>query len=166
MAGYQYSHAHDYGGNFAPHEESEMRTTLGSPWSPDQYSHQSQSSFGSKDPLMQSSPYIGAPDTPHLQTRFSYMKEADQHELHQNFSSNRQLFRLLQRVIVRFIISTAFCAAIVGIFIFYEKKGVLDRDEKHLFNAIFLGLSLILSMNLIVNTYPLAPFRFVLSPRV
>lgn len=51
----------------------------------------------------------------------------------------------------RFIVSAASCAAIVYMFLLFEKKGVLDQNQKHLFNAIFLGLSLILSMNLIVS---------------
>lgn len=144
MEGYQYSHAYDKGGNFSQHE-SEMRTSLGSPWGPGQ----GQSGFGFQDPLMQSSQ---VPDTPYLQTRFSYLKEPDRHSLQRSYSSKRQLFRLLQVVIVRFLVSALSCGAIVYVFILFEKKGVLDQDQKHLFNAIFLGLSLILSMNLIVSS--------------
>lgn len=146
MEGYQYSHAYDKGGNFSLHE-SEMRTSLGSPWSPE-HGHQRHSSFGFQDPLMQSSQ---VPDPPYLQTRFSYLKEPDQHSLQRSHSSKSQLLRLLQVVVVRFLVSAISCAAIVYVFILFEKKGVLDQDQKHLFNAIFLGLSLILSMNLIVS---------------
>lgn len=147
MEGYQYSHAYDKGGNFSQHE-SEMRTSLGSPWSPE-HSHRKQSSFGLQDPLMKSSQ---VPDAPYLQTRFSYLKEPDRHSLQRSYSSKRQLFRLLQVVFVRFLVSAVSCGAIVYVFILFEKKGVLDQDQKHIFNAIFLGLSLILSMNLIVSS--------------
>lgn len=143
MAGYQYSHAYDKGGNFS-HHESEMRTSLGSPWSPEF----KQTSFGTQDPLMQSTQ---APEAPYLQTRFSYLREPDQHSLQRSYSSNKQLLRLLRVVIGRFLVTAACCGAIVYVFILFEKKGVLDQNQKHLFNAIFLGLSLILSMNLIVS---------------
>lgn len=142
MAGYEYSQAYDKGGNFS-HHESEMRTTLGSPWN----SEQRQSSFP-QDPLMQPS---WGPETPYLQTRFSYLKEPDRHSLQRSYSSKKQLFRLLRVVMTRFIVSAASCAAIVYMFLLFEKKGVLDQNQKHLFNAMFLGLSLILSMNLIVS---------------
>lgn len=111
---------------------------------------------------MQSPPYQsaswGPPDTPkspHLHTQSSYLRDADPRELQKEHSSGKQLIRLLWRIIARFLVSTAICASIVGVFVIYEKMGVLDRDQKHMFNAIFLGLSLILSMNLIVRKCPL-----------
>lgn len=148
MAGHQYSHAYDKGGNFS-HHESEMRTSLGSPWSPG-FSQKEQTSFGSQDPLMESrSPQT--PKVPYLQTRFSYLREPDRHSLQRSYSSKRQLLRLLRLVISRFLVTAACCSAIVYVFLLFEKKGVLDKNQKHLFNAIFLGLSLVLSMNLIVS---------------
>lgn len=155
MAGYQYSHAYDKGGNFS-HHESEMRTSLGSSWSPGfSQQGQTQTSFGSQDPLMESP---RAPEAPYLQTRFSYLREPDRHSLQRSYSSKRQLLRLLQKVISRFLVTAASCSAIVYVFILFEKKGVLDPNQKHLFNAIFLGLSLILSMNLIVSNSDRFPF--------
>lgn len=153
MAGYQYSHAYDKGGNFS-HHESEMRTSLGSSWSPG-FSQQGPTSFGTQDPLMESS---RAPEAPYLQTRFSYLREPDRHSLQRSYSSKRQLLRHLRLVISRFLVTAASCGAIVYVFIMFEKKGVLNQNQKHLFNAIFLGLSLILSMNLIVSNSDRFPF--------
>lgn len=147
MASYEYSQAYDKGGNFS-HHETEMRASLGSP-----YWNQEQQSGFPQDPLMQSP----QGEAPYLQTRFSYLKEPDRHSLQRYYSSNKQLFRLLRIVITRFIVSAASCAAIVYVFILFEKKGVLDQNQKHLFNAIFLGLSLILSMNLIVSNSDVLP---------
>lgn len=49
----------------------------------------------------------------------------------------------------RFLLSVGFCAAIIGLFMLYERRGVLDRDARHIFNAAYLGLSLVLGLNLV-----------------
>jgi hypothetical protein len=50
----------------------------------------------------------------------------------------------------RWLLSGLFAAAIVGIFIMYERMGVLNSHEKHMFNALYLGVSLLMGLNMVV----------------
>lgn len=84
-----------------------------------------------------------------LQTRMASMTPGEKKALSSEYSSRRQMRKNLTHMIARFAFSTACCGGIVGLFKFYSSEGVMDNDNKYIFNAIYIGISMILSMNLI-----------------
>ncbi|CAZ80702.1 unnamed protein product [Tuber melanosporum] len=84
-----------------------------------------------------------------LQTKYSFLPRGHQQMLGRNYSASSQKWKLLAKVTARFIVSFAACAGLIAAFKVYEDKKVLSRIEKRVFNAIYVGISLILSMNII-----------------
>jgi hypothetical protein len=72
------------------------------------------------------------------------------HQLRHQYRKTKQFRRVFTRIMGRWLLSCLFAAAIVGIFIMYERMDVLDSDEKHMFNALYLGVSLLMALNMVV----------------
>lgn len=123
------------------HKRSDSQDTLvGGPFSPDMRGPGRRGFFSSSSDLEPG---------PRLQTRMASMSPREKKALSSLYSSRRQMRKNFLHMIARFAFTTACCAAIVGLFKFYGNSGVLDNDNKHVFNAIYIGISMILSMNLI-----------------
>jgi len=72
------------------------------------------------------------------------------HTLRHRFRQIKQFRRLLTRVVSRLLISCLFSAAIVLLLKYYESLGVLNKKQKYMFNALYLGASLLLALNIVV----------------
>ncbi|KAG0641331.1 hypothetical protein HOY80DRAFT_742887 [Tuber brumale] len=83
-----------------------------------------------------------------LQTRYSSLPRGHQQMLGRDYSTSSQRWRLLAKITARFIVSFAACAGLIAAFKVYEDKKVLSRIEKRVFNAIYVGISLMLSINI------------------
>lgn len=127
------------------HKRSDSQDTLvGGPFSPDMRGPGRRGFFSS------------APDLDpgfRLQTRMASMSPGEKKALSSLYSSRLQMRKNFSHMIARFAFTTACCAAIVGLFKYYGSSGVLDNDNKYIFNAIYIGISMILSMNLIVSPF-------------
>jgi len=86
-----------------------------------------------------------------LQTKYSFLSTGDQKMLARDFFFPSQAWRLLAKFTARFILSFLACAGTISAFKVYQDKLVLSKIEKRVFNAIYIGISLILSMNIIVS---------------
>ena len=86
-----------------------------------------------------------------------YAPPADGNSLRHRFRKVKQFRRLFFRVIVRWLISCLFCGAVAGLLIYYAGKGVLDRQQKYMFNTLYVGISLMLALNIVVGV-PAAHF--------
>jgi uncharacterized membrane protein YraQ (UPF0718 family) len=74
------------------------------------------------------------------------------HQLRHKHRKTKQFRQIFARIMGRWLLSGLFAAAIVGIFIMYEIMGVLNSHEKHMFNALYLGVSLLMGLNVVVCT--------------
>ncbi|CUS12908.1 unnamed protein product [Tuber aestivum] len=135
----------------ASHDPHEGRTTGHSHYSHDYtYNAPPTPSFAGSRESHEMVPSPGGGFTPDgLQTRYSSLSRGLQHGLGRNYRASNQRWRLLAQITARLIISLAACAGLIVAFRFYHDKRVLSRTEKRVFNAIYVGLSLILSMNII-----------------
>lgn len=150
MAGFDYSQAHGKGGYFISPDETELQP-LDSPYSPEEYrGHRGRGSLTA--PLVDASRSLFGGRFQGLQTQMTMIEEKEMIGLESYHSRKKQLYRLMGRMLGRFLTSLVFCGGIVGLFVYYQRRGVLNSNEKHLFNAIFIGLSMLLSMNLLVST--------------
>lgn len=86
-----------------------------------------------------------------LQTKYSFMARGDQQTLGRDYFISSQGWKLLAKFTVRFILSFLACAGTIAAFKIYQDKKVLSKIEKRVFNALYVGVSLILSMNIIVS---------------
>jgi uncharacterized membrane protein YraQ (UPF0718 family) len=74
------------------------------------------------------------------------------HQLRHQYRNTKQFRQIFARIMWRWLLSGLFAAAIVGIFIRYERMDVLNSHEKHMFNALYLGVSLLMVLNMVVCT--------------
>jgi len=86
-----------------------------------------------------------------LQTKYSFLSRGDQQTLGREFLFSSQAWKLLAKFTARFILSFVACAGTIAAFKIYQDKMVLSKIEKRVFNALYVGISLILSMNIIVG---------------
>lgn len=89
-----------------------------------------------------------------LQTRYSTIARPGQKKLGHNYRPLKQLRKLAQRLIARWVLNFLFCSLMVVMFKYYEADGILTQFEKRIFNGLFLGLSLFISMNMVVRGCP------------
>jgi len=92
----------------------------------------------------------GSSPRPTLQTRYSTIARPGQKKLGHNYRPLKQLRKLAQRLIARWLLNFLLCALMVVLFKFYEREDILTQFEKRIFNGLFLGLSLFISMNMVV----------------
>lgn len=71
--------------------------------------------------------------------------------LGRDYFASSQGWKLLAKFTARFILSFAACAGTIAAFKIYQDMKVLSKIEKRVFNALYVGVSLILSMNIIVS---------------
>lgn len=72
-------------------------------------------------------------------------------QLRHQYRRIKQFRRISLGVFGRWLLSCLLAATIVAIFMRYQYKGVLNGTEKHLFNALYLGVSLMYGLNLVVG---------------
>ncbi|PUU80857.1 hypothetical protein B9Z19DRAFT_1169797 [Tuber borchii] len=84
-----------------------------------------------------------------LQTKYSFMSRGAQQVLGRDYFASSQGWKLLAKFTARFILSFAACAGTIAAFKIYQDLKVLTKIEKRVFNALYVGISLILSMNII-----------------
>ena len=73
-------------------------------------------------------------------------------QLRHQYRRIKQFRRISLNIFGRWLLSCLLAATTVGIFILYQHKGALNRTEKHLFNVLYLGVSLMYGLNLVVGT--------------
>ena len=86
-----------------------------------------------------------------LQTKYSFVSSGDQQTLGRDYHASSQARGLLAKFVARLILSFVACAGAIAAFKIYQDKRELTEIEKRVFNALYIGLSLILSMNIIVS---------------
>lgn len=80
------------------------------------------------------------------------------------YSRGRQFRHQLWQFFLRLFLSGAILGLIYACFTFGEKAGILDRTQKHVFNAVYLGLSLLLGLNLVSSYKEMADvFRWTFA---
>jgi len=89
-----------------------------------------------------------------LQTHYSTIAWHGQKKLGHNYRPLKQFWKLAQRLIARWLLNFLLCSLLVVMFKFYERDGILTQFEKRIFNGLFLGLSLFISMNMVVRGWP------------
>lgn len=92
------------------------------------------------------STYSGHPILPPDQhpARFRFRRNKSGH----HFNRKEQYLHQLKMFMSRLVVTLALCGMIIGIYMFYQRKGVLSRKQKHWFTATHMGLSIALGLNL------------------
>jgi len=73
-------------------------------------------------------------------------------QLRHQYRRIKQFRRISLGIFGRWLLSCLLAATIVGIFMHYQNMGVLGGNEKHMFNALYLGVSLMYGLNLVVGS--------------
>ncbi|KAF8250315.1 hypothetical protein K440DRAFT_659737 [Wilcoxina mikolae CBS 423.85] len=112
----------------------------------DQKLYQSTPSL-SQTPTTPQTPYPGHPE--HRESTLFHAPV--NHALRHRYRKIKQFRRLFFRVITRWITSCVFSGAIIALLIYYASLGVLDKGQKYMFNALYLGASLLLALNIVAS---------------
>jgi hypothetical protein len=120
-----------------------------------QQQQQQQQQQYTPQPLQQSSqpetPQSAHPDAPTHRESLLFQPPVN-HQLRHQYRKTKQFRRMFTRIMGRWLLSVAFAGAIVGIFILYERMGIQNANEKHMFNALYLGVSLLMALNMVVRS--------------
>lgn len=113
-------------------------------------SPQSHKSYATSSPPQ----YLGIPDPRRrgLQTRYPTMEPPGRKKLGHNYRPLKQLRKLAQRLLARWLLNVILCGLIVVLFKYYENDGILSQFNKRIFNGLYLGISLFMGMNMVVST--------------
>ncbi|KAF8536250.1 hypothetical protein BDD12DRAFT_851796 [Trichophaea hybrida] len=109
----------------------------------DQKLYQSTPSL-SQTPTTPQTPYLGRPESTLFQAPVN-------HALRHRYRKIKQFRRLFFQVIKRWITSCVFSGAIIALLKYYVSLGVLDKGQKYMFNALYLGASLLLALNIVAS---------------
>ena len=75
-----------------------------------------------------------------------------------SFGRVKQFFRQFFRITLRWIVSCLLCGAIAKLLLYYASlASVLDRQQRYMFNALYVGFSLMLALNIVVCVQPPPP---------
>lgn len=89
---------------------------------------------------------------PALQTRYTLLAApAVRGGLRHRYRKLKQIRKLAQTLALHWFMGLLLCGLVVGLFLYFENKGVLSIREKRVFNGLFIGATLMFGMNIVVS---------------
>jgi hypothetical protein len=81
----------------------------------------------------------------------AFSENEKENPFRRQYDSSKQFRRLLIKRLLRWSLNIVYMAMMVMIFWAYSRKGVLNRQTKRVFNALFTGLTLLLGFNVVAS---------------